>query len=159
MLISQPLPSTPSYSPREDVTSLIISHCHDSVEHQGRGMTHNRVRSFGFWINGASSAISDFIAKCVCCRKLRGAVQEQKMADLLEDRVQPAPPFTYCAVDYLGPWYVKEGRRQLKRYGVLFTCMASRAVHLHDSRLLSQRPSLLCRALWSSLPDPLRLRN
>ena len=52
------------------------------------------------------------------------------MADLPEDRVQPAPPFTYCAVDYFGRWYVKEGRRQLKRYGVLFTCMASRAVHL-----------------------------
>ena len=50
---------------RGHVTSLIISHCHDSVEHQGCGMTHNRVRSFGFWINGASSAISDFIAKCV----------------------------------------------------------------------------------------------
>ena len=39
-------------------------------------------------------------------------------------------PFSYCAVDYFGPWHVKEGRRQLKRYGVLFTCLAPRAVHL-----------------------------
>ena len=23
----------------------------------------------------------------------------------------PAPPFTYCAVDYFGPWYIKEGRK------------------------------------------------
>lgn len=59
------------------------------------------------------------------------------MADLPEDRVQSAPPFTYCAVDYFGPWYVKEGRRQLKRYGVLFTCMASRAVHLEVANSLT----------------------
>jgi len=78
------------------MTDLIISHCHDSVEHQGRGMAHNKIRSSGFWIIGASSAVSDYIAKCVCCRKLRGAVQEQKMADLPEDRVQSAPPFSYC---------------------------------------------------------------
>ena len=110
------------------VTRFIISHYHDSIYHQGRGMTHNQIRSSGFWIVGGSSAVADFIAKCVRCRKLRGALQEQKMADLPEDRVQSAPPFSYCAVDYFGPWYIKEGRRQLKRYGVLFTCLASREV-------------------------------
>ena len=119
------------------MTDLIISHCHDFVEHQGRGMTHNKIRSSGFWIIGGSSAVSDHIAKRVCCRKLRGAVQEQKMADLPEDRVQSAPPFSYCAADYFGPWYVKEGRRQLKRCGVLFMCMASRAVHLEVANSLT----------------------
>ena len=128
----------PAILPRKGhVTDLIISHCHDSVEHQGRGMTHNKIRSSGFWIIGGSSAVSDHVAKCVRCRKLRGAVQEQKMADLPEDRVQSAPPFSYCAVDYFGPWYVKEGRRELKRYGVLFTCMASRAVHLEVANSLT----------------------
>ena len=39
-------------------------------------------------------------------------------------------PFTYCDVDLFGPWYVKEGPKELKRYGLLFTCMASRAIHL-----------------------------
>ena len=29
-----------------------------------------------------------------------------------------------------GPFYVKTGRKQQKRYGVLFTCLASRAVHI-----------------------------
>ena len=128
----------PAILPRKGhVTDLIISHCHDSVEHQGRGMTHNKIRSSGFWIIGGSSAVSDHVAKCVRCRKLRGTVQEQKMADLPEDRVQSAPPFSYCAVDYFGPWYVKEGRRELKRYGVLFTCMASRAVHLEVANSLT----------------------
>ena len=52
------------------------------------------------------------------------------MANLPESRLEPAPPFTYCVVDYFGPWLVKEGRKEVKRYGALFTCMASRAVHL-----------------------------
>lgn len=119
------------------VTGLIISHYHDSIEHQGRGMTLNRIRSAGFWIIGGKSTVSNHISRCVCCRWLRGSVQEQRMANLPEDRVQPAPLFSYCAVDYFGPWYVKEGRRQLKRYGVLFTCMASRAVHLEVANSLT----------------------
>ena len=59
------------------------------------------------------------------------------MADLPNDRLEPAPPFTYSAVDYFGPWYVKEGRRELKRYGVLFTCMSSRAIHLEVAHTLN----------------------
>ena len=33
--------------------------------------------------------------------------QEQKIANLPEDPLEPAPSFTFCAVDYFGPWYVK----------------------------------------------------
>ena len=58
------------------------------------------------------------------------------MADLPEDRVEPAPPFTHCAVDYFGPLNIKEGRKELKRYGVIFTCLASRAVHLETASTL-----------------------
>ena len=58
------------------------------------------------------------------------------MADLPEDRLDLAPPFTYSAVDYFGPWLIKEGRRQVKRYGVLFTCLASRAIHLETANSL-----------------------
>ena len=58
------------------------------------------------------------------------------MADLPDNRLEPAPPFTFSAVDYFGPWYVKEGRRELKCYGVLFTCLSSRAIHLEVSNSL-----------------------
>ncbi|XP_072019707.1 uncharacterized protein [Amphiura filiformis] len=50
------------------------------------------------------------------------------MADLPSNRVKPDdPPFTYTGMDYFGPFNIKHGR---KRYGVLFTCMNSRAVHI-----------------------------
>jgi hypothetical protein len=99
-------------------------------------MTDNNIRSSGFWIIGGRSAVASHISKCIKCRKLRGSLQEQKMADLPEDRLDPAPPFTYSAVDYFGPWLIKEGRRQVKRYGVLFTCLASRAIHLETANSL-----------------------
>ena len=68
------------------VTELIICHHHQLVEHQGRGITLNKIRSAGYWVIGGSSAVSNHIAQCVKCRKLRGTPQDQKMADLPEDR-------------------------------------------------------------------------
>ena len=99
-------------------------------------MTLNDLRSHGYWIIGGSSCVYRCISKCVICRKLRGALQQQKMANLPTDRLEPAPPFTHCGVDYFGPWLIKEGRKEFKRYGVLFTCLSSRAIHLEVSATL-----------------------
>ena len=90
----------------------------------------NEIRSNGYWIVGCSSVVSAHIFRCVQCRCMHSHTQEQKMADLPEDRVEPSAPFTYCGVDCFGPFHVKEGRREHKRYGLLFTCMASRAIHI-----------------------------
>ncbi|KAK0136825.1 hypothetical protein N1851_026997 [Merluccius polli] len=68
---------------------------------------------------------------CITCRRLHAKVTEQKMSDLPKDRVSSDhPPFSHVGVDYFGPILVKRGRGQAKRYGVLFTCLTSRAVHL-----------------------------
>ena len=112
------------------ITELLIKDFHEKSHHQRRGFTLNEIRSNGYWIIGCSGAVSSFIKDCVTCQRLRANVQEQKMAELPKERVAPSPPFTYCGVDLFGPWYVKEGRKELKRYGLLFTCMASRAIHL-----------------------------
>lgn len=53
------------------------------------------------------------------------------MADLPQDRVSPdEASFTRVGVDYFGPFEVKRGRSTLKRYGVLFTCLSIRAIHV-----------------------------
>ena len=128
----------PIILPRKShITELIVRHHHHRVEHQGRGITLNYLRSSGYWVIGGGSVVGTYISNCVVCRKLRGAVSEQKMADLPEDRLEEAPPFTYCGVDYFGPWYIKEGRKQMKRYGVLFTCLVSRAIHLETANALT----------------------
>ena len=122
---------------KHHITKLVINHYHQQTAHQGRGMTLNLLRASGFWIVGGSSAVSRYIRECVTCRRLRGSTQTQKMADLPSDRVTPAPPFTYCGMDCFGPFVIKEGRKELKRYGLLFTCMASRAVHIETLNSMS----------------------
>ena len=52
------------------------------------------------------------------------------MADLPNDRLKEEPPFTHCRVDIFGPFLIKESRNTLKRYGAVFTCLASRAIHI-----------------------------
>ena len=127
------------------VSKLIILWCHQKTGHAGRGMTLNEVRSSGFWILNANSILNSQF-HCVTCRSLRGKLGEQLMSELPSDRLQECPPFTYCGVDLFGPFLIKNGRKEMKRYGVMFTCLCSRAVHIevahsldNDSFILSLR--------------------
>lgn len=53
------------------------------------------------------------------------------MAPLPEDHVLPDKlPFTNVGIDYFGPLKVKRGQSTVKRYGVMFTCLTIRAVHI-----------------------------
>ena len=61
------------------------------------------------------------ILRCVTCRKPRGRVGKQLMADLPQDRLKEEPPFIYCGVEILGPFEIKERRNTSERYGTLFT--------------------------------------
>lgn len=121
----------PAILPKEHhVSRLLLKHFHEKIHHQGRGMTVNEIRANGIWIVGCSSEVSSFIHKCVKCRKYRKSSQEQKMSDLPSERMEATPPFTYSGMDCFGPFYVKERRKDIKRYGLLFTCMCSRAIHI-----------------------------
>ena len=78
------------------------------------------------------------------------------MADLPKSRVQPAPPFTYSAVDYFGPWCVKERRKEVKRHGALFTCMASRSIHIEVAHSLDTDSFLQALRRFISRRGPIR---
>ena len=128
----------PALLPKEHpVTKALLLHLHQHTAHQGRGMLVSTLRNNGFWIVGASRMAGSLIHKCVTCRKLRGTLCEQRMADLPRDRLENVAPFTSSGVDYFGPFIIKEGRKEIKRWGVVFTCMASRAIHLDVAAYLS----------------------
>lgn len=133
-LCDAPLPSSvkhPVIIPKDHhITKMIISQCHENVKHQGKGLTINEIRSQGYWIPGMSRAVASHVHHCVTCRKLRRPTEEQRMADLPSERTNPSPPFTYCGMDCFGPFVTKQGRKEHKRYGLLFTCFSSRAIHI-----------------------------
>ncbi len=59
------------------------------------------------------------------------------MSELPHDRVTPDhPPFTNVGVDYFGPFDIRQGRSNVKRYGVLFICLTTRAVHIEVAHSL-----------------------
>ena len=128
----------PVILPRHNhVTKLVISYHHIRTCHSGRGTTLNELRASGYWIIQARAAVAAHLWGCVTCRKLRSPTVGQKMADLPENRLEPAPPFSNSGVDYFGPFYVKEGRSEKKRWGALFTCLVTRAIHIEVAHSLS----------------------
>ena len=59
------------------------------------------------------------------------------MSNLPDGRISPdQPPFTNTGVDCFGPFYTKRGRSEVKRYGVIFTCLTVRAVHIEVAESL-----------------------
>ena len=121
----------PVLLPKDSViTKLILHEVHQSVGHMGKNFMLANLRQ-RYWIIGASSAIKTMVSKCIQCRRYQAPVEQQKMASLPVDRlVADEPPFSRVGMDFFGPFEVKQGRRVVKRYGVVFTCLAIRAVHL-----------------------------
>ena len=96
------------------------------------------------------------LGRCMTCQRQRNPCSgEQFMAALPEVGVVPEePPFTFVGVDYVGPLEVKQGRSGVKRYGCLFTCLTTRAVHIEIAHSLDTNSMI--NAL-SSLPCQISL--
>jgi len=63
-----------------------------------------------------------------------GTTEDNKLG---EDRVCPSePPFSHFGVKCFGPLLVRHARSRVKRYGVLFTCLAVHALHIEVAHSL-----------------------
>ena len=125
------------------MTSLIIDHYHRICGHSGKEHVLALIRQ-KFWITKGSSAVKSVLSTCVSCRRRQAPLCSQKMTDLPEDRVTPdKPPFTSVGIDCFGPCQVRRGQSLVKRYGVIFTCLAIRAVHIEIAHSLHTDSFLL----------------
>ena len=69
---------------------------------------------------------------------------EQMMGNLPKERVDASkPPFTFVGIDYFGPMNVKYKRGTMKRYGCIFTCLTTRAVHIEVAHSLDSDSFLM----------------
>ena len=116
---------------------LILRSIHITIGHQGKNAMFSELRRH-YWIPLVGQLIKQMLSKCVLCHKYQAKREEQKMADLPEERAHSGkPPFSNVGMDYFGPFEVKRGRTTLKRYGVIFTCCSSRAIHIEVAHTLT----------------------
>jgi len=116
--------------PKKHHVDLIVCHYHLKSGHSGLEHVLSLIRE-RFWILIARTAVKRVLRGCFDCKRRQAPLGEQQMADLPTDRVTPEkPPFTFVGVDCFGPFVVRRGRSLVKRYGVLFTCLSVRTIHL-----------------------------
>lgn len=78
------------------------------------------------------------ITNCQSCKITRARPIPPLMGPLPNARMMSfTRPFTYIGVDYFGRMIVVVGRSDVKRWGVLVTCLTTRAIHLEVSDNLS----------------------
>ena len=115
---------------KHHITRLLILSYHQRLAHAGQDHILACLRE-KFWIPKGRSVVRNVVRSCLSCKKQRAKSMEQMMAALPAFRTTAFEPcFTHTGVDYFGPLNVKRGRSVVKRWGAIFTCMNSRAVHL-----------------------------
>ncbi|XP_057292547.1 uncharacterized protein LOC130621256 [Hydractinia symbiolongicarpus] len=123
-------------SPKHHIARLIIQHIHHTNFHVGQNATLALSRQ-NIWIPTGKSYVKNLINVCTYCKSKKVKPMSPLMGDLPIDRLSVGePPFNRSGVDYFGPMIVKRSKRTrassrtVKRYGALFTCMTSRALHI-----------------------------
>lgn len=112
------------------VTQLLIAQDHRKNGHVGPEHVLANLRE-KYWILNGRAAVRYLLRRCFFCKIKRALRRYPLMADLPPGRLAgEEPPFSNCGVDLFGPIFIKEGRKRLKRWGVLYTCLTVRCVHL-----------------------------
>ena len=86
-----------------------------------------------YWIVAAREEILEWEKGCAACLRKKAQCVKQVMAPLPLCKLQSSlRAFTRTAVDFAGPFKTVQGRgkQRCKCYLRLFTCLASRAIHL-----------------------------
>lgn len=114
------------------IAELIADKYHKILRHAGAQLMINTMQ-LRFWIVGARNVAKRTVFNCVKCTRCRPKLIQQPMADLPEQRVRQARPFSISGVDYAGPIMVKGTHRRAvptKGYISIFVCFVTKAVHI-----------------------------
>lgn len=125
------------------VTHLLIDYYHLLIDyhrlylHTNHDTVMNELRQ-RFSIPQLRAFIKQIRKCCQKCKNIAARPTNPEMAPLPYSRTNVVKrPFTYCGVDYFGPLEVTVGRRVEKRWGVLFTCLMVRAIHIEVAHTFS----------------------
>ncbi|XP_026115567.1 uncharacterized protein LOC113094113 [Carassius auratus] len=117
-------------APQHPVTKLIIKDYDKKLHHPGPERVFAELRRT-YWVLRGREAVRRHQHQCGECRKWKGQPEVPRMADLPLVRQQLfKPAFFSTGMDCFGPYIIKIGRRNEKRWGILFKCLTTRAVHI-----------------------------
>lgn len=109
------------------ITRLIVADAHERFNHQNHATIINELLQ-RYRIPRIKATYHDARRNCQYCKNQQAKPQPPMMADLPQSRLAAfSRPFTYMGVDYFGPILVSVGRRSEKRWGVIATCLTTRA--------------------------------
>jgi len=112
------------------LTLLIVRDAHHRLAHGPTSTIMAEIRQ-NFWVPRLKQLVKRAASECLQCRKIKSEPAVPLMAELPDARLSFGnPPFTHCGVDYFGPILIKQGRKRLKRWVALFTCLTTRAIHI-----------------------------
>lgn len=128
----------PVILPREHrLTELVINWYHDKYRHANDETILNEIRQ-KFFVSKLRASLRKTKSRCMWCRVHKSIPVPPKMGPLPKVRLTPfVRAFTFVGIDYFGPYLVKVGRSVAKRWGVVFTCLTIRAIHIEVACSLS----------------------
>jgi hypothetical protein len=138
------------------ISELIIAREHNKVKHLGYRSTLCAIRESGYWLINGPAAVKRYIRNCQFCKRLRKAPTNQKMGNLPSERLELTAPFTHVGMDVFGPFHVKDQRTERKRWGLVITCLYSRAVHIEILDQMSTDSLILALRNFMALRGPIR---
>ncbi|XP_048483902.1 uncharacterized protein LOC125490011 [Plutella xylostella] len=125
------------------VTLLLIEEKHRQLHHGNHQTVMNEIRQ-RYYVTKLRNSVKKITRECLTCKIRRQKPQSAPLGDLPKERLNRYQrPFTCTAVDYFGPMTVTVGRRHEKRWGALFTCLTTRAIHLELANSLSTDSMIL----------------
>lgn len=135
----------PIILPRHNyITKLLILSYHQKFYHVGHQNTLNQIKQT-FYIPATRVALKGVIQNlCQRCKndKVKPVIPE--MAELPPERLPSFNrPFT-LGMDYFGPLKVKVRRSPEKPWGVIFTCLTTRAVYIDIAHSLDTSSCIYC---------------
>ena len=137
------------------LSQLLIAKTHKETKHGSVQHVINQIRQ-EYWILKLKQGVKKYTQSCWFCKKERAKPTPPMMADLPPARVTPnTTPFTQVMCDYFGPITVKDRsttRRSIpqKRWGCIFTCLSTRAVHLELANDLTTDAFINCLIRFTS---------
>lgn len=112
------------------ITRLVVHWYHRKYLHLHHQTVLNEIRQ-KFWIPKMRIVLNSIRNSCQKCKNTAATPRIPEMGSIPKERFAVfTRPFTFAGIDYFGPIKVIVNRSTQKRWGAIFTCLTTRAIHL-----------------------------